>query len=831
MEETPEYPCAHCGYDPADTPSQPYTLRPGTIVRGKYIIGMPLGQGGFGITYIGWDLSTQRKVAVKEYFPSGQVSRNTTISNVLQWYSTSSARLAQSGGMEAFQKEARKMALVANIPQVVNVLEVFQENATAYIVMDFVEGETLQKRLKKNGPMSWEQAKEIFLPVANAMAKVHQAGLIHRDLSPDNLMLQPDGAVKILDLGAAKDLNINTGASSMQVAKGGFSPLEQYTQRGGSGTWTDVYALAATLYYTLTGVVPPAAVDRVSADLLRWDLPQLLVLPRNVLTAMQKALVLLADKRTRTMAEFAAQLEKQDVPRTENVRRKRWLIPAVAAAALVLVVGAAAAVVLGGGKDDSGSLKTSISDTRASSHTRDFDEDPEYTALVKNGTRYTYSFANDSRMELYFDSDDRERCRIFTDSEGSRAFLFAADYDGSGNMTEERFYDGDGILQRLDVTTYSPGGEKLSYTCQDGNNRVVTRTTWDYDSQDRLVSITREERDKVVHRSEATYTADGTQITTWTNPDGSGGESRYNANGDILYHANYDENGTITYHAEYDYNADGQKAHYYQYNKRGTLTYQTDYFYSGDLLEREVSYSDGKQSNIHILLYGPRDISFGYEYVSDYAHSNYESVSSISGEIFRSFDTDLSGSEYATNSVAYYSWMNDYLKSEYYQLDGSISSVYEYRYDDDGKGTGHTSTYYNYYNNTYSVTEYDADNKPLAENSYAIADDTRVSWTEYEYAGNACTKTEYDADGSVTGWQESLTNDDGETLWTKAYNADGSLYYTDEFHFDANGEPTGHTHTFYSSYDGSKYVTEYDADWKELWRKTYDANGKLIKSE
>ena len=834
MEETPEYPCSHCGYDPATDPSQAYVLRPGTILRGKYIIGAPLGQGGFGITYIGWDLSAERKVAIKEYFPSGQVSRNTTISNELLWYTTDQARSAQGGGMESFQKEARKMALVANIPQVVNVLEVFQENATAYIVMDFVEGETLQKRLKKKGLMSWEQAKEIFLPVANAMAKVHEAGLIHRDLSPDNLMLQPDGAVKILDLGAAKDLNINTGASSMQVAKGCFSPLEQYTQRGGSGPWTDVYALAATLYYTLTGVVPPAAVDRVSADPLRWDLPQLLMLPRNVLAAMQKAMVLLSDKRTQTMAEFAAQLEKQDIIRTEDVRRKKWLIPAVAAAALVLVVGAVA--FLGGGKSESGSgsLKSSISDsrtTRVSDHPRDFDEDPEYTALVKNGTRYTYSFANDSRMELYFDSDDRERCRVFTDSEGKRAFLFAAEYDDNGNITEERFYDGDGILQRLDVTTYSAAGKQLSYVCQDGNNRVVTRTTWDYDSQDRVVSITREENGTVVHRSEATYAADGTRTSTWTNPDGSGGESRYNENGDIIYHTNYDENGEQTYHAEYDYNADGQMTHAYQYDKSNALDYQTDYFYNGDLLERQVGYSGGEKSYTQISLYGPRDISFGYEYISEYSHSNNESVSSISGETFRSFGTDLSGGEYATNSVTYYSWMNDYLKAEYYKLDGSPSSVYEYQYDDDGNETGHTNTYYDYYSNTYSITEYDADDRPLAENSYNIADDTRVSWTEYEYTGNACTKTEYDADGSITGWQESLTNDDGETLWTKNYNADGSLYYTYEFHFDANGEPTGHTHTYYSSYDGSRYVTEYDANWKELWRKTYDANGKLIKSE
>ena len=308
MEETRHYPCPHCGYDPGAQSAFSYALRPGTILNGKYAVGTVLGQGGFGITYVGWDLALENKVAVKEYFPSAQVTRSLSTSGTLQWYNTESARVARESGKEMFLKEARKMSRVSEIPQVVRVRDLFQQNETAYIVMDFIEGKTLKDHLKKTGPLSWERAREIFLPAIEAMKRVHKAGLIHRDLSPDNLMLQPDGTVKILDLGAAKDLNINTGASSMQVAKGGFSPLEQYTQQGGSGTWTDVYAMAATIYYTLTGAVPTAAVDRIVKDTLRWDLPQLTALPEHVLTALQKAMVLQPDGRTRTMAEFAAQL-------------------------------------------------------------------------------------------------------------------------------------------------------------------------------------------------------------------------------------------------------------------------------------------------------------------------------------------------------------------------------------------------------------------------------------------------------------------------------------------------------------------------------------------
>ena len=272
MEDFRGYPCPSCGYDPGKDKHMEYALPLQTILYGKYLVGKVLGQGGFGITYIGWDIALERKVAIKEYYPSGQVSRSPGTRN-LTWYTTEAAEQAHRDGIQMFLKEARKMSRVDNIPGVVRVRDLFRENDTAYIVMDFVEGETLKARLKRTGPMSWDQAKEIFRPAIRAMEQVHKAGLIHRDLSPDNLMLTKDGQVYILDLGAAKDLNVNQGASSMQVAKGGFSPYEQYSQRGGSGPWTDVYAMAATIYFTLTGKIPPIAIDRAEDDTISWDLP------------------------------------------------------------------------------------------------------------------------------------------------------------------------------------------------------------------------------------------------------------------------------------------------------------------------------------------------------------------------------------------------------------------------------------------------------------------------------------------------------------------------------------------------------------------------------
>ena len=339
MEEITVYPCPHCGYQPGEAPG--YALTPGTILNGKYLVGKLLGQGGFGLTYIGWDLMLEQKVAIKEYYPSGQVVRQNGAS--LEWYGTQQAQTARDSGKDIFLKEARKMTRVRKIPQVVQVLDLFLANETAYIVMDFIEGETLKQRLQKTGPLSWQDARDIFLPVVQAMEQVHQAGLIHRDLSPDHLMLQPDGGVQILDLGAAKDLNLNSGVSSMQVAKSGFSPLEQYIQQGGSGTWTDVYAIAATIYYTLTGILPPSAVDRLSKDSLRWDLPQLKALPSGVLHALQKAMAIRSEDRPQTMQELYQSLavSKGKAPGKKKTsakpkQRKPWKMALIAAAALLV---------------------------------------------------------------------------------------------------------------------------------------------------------------------------------------------------------------------------------------------------------------------------------------------------------------------------------------------------------------------------------------------------------------------------------------------------------------------------------------------------------------
>ena len=354
--------CPECGRPYGSVKAESFALKPGTILDGKYLVGEMLGQGGFGITYIGFDLLLEQKIAIKEYFPmsTGMVSREGR--STVVW---SDAVMQKSGvekGFDSFLKEARKMAKLRSIPSVVGVNSVFIQNETAYIVMDFIEGETLLKKLQREGPMDYGTCVSLMTPIMQALSEVHKHGIIHRDISPDNIMVQNDGRLILLDLGAAKDLDIQGKDGNMQssqmVAKQGFSPVEQYGRDGKIGSWTDVYAMAATIYYCCTGVLPPSATDRMIEDTLTCR-PRLTkeefdvlafcmnVLPQNRPQNMDALLQIVTHPAGKTPPV-------RDAPKTEPVRPEtrnlqppkadpgrplpKWLIPGIAAAVAVIAL-------------------------------------------------------------------------------------------------------------------------------------------------------------------------------------------------------------------------------------------------------------------------------------------------------------------------------------------------------------------------------------------------------------------------------------------------------------------------------------------------------------
>ena len=259
-------PCPVCGAQNDRVENRGDQLRCGMRLEGdKYLVGRALGQGGFGITYIGFDTLLSEKVAIKEFYPQGFVSRDPERSTVLLL--TGPQGDVFRGGMEKFMNEARTLARFRNIPNIVGVRECFAENGTAYIVMDYVQGVTLKKlAAERGGKLPAEEVLYYILPLTNALTAVHAAGLLHRDIAPDNIIVKPDGVAVLLDFGAARQISAMGEHSNTINVKHGFAPEEQYRTRGEQGPWTDVYALAATVYRLTTRVTPLPAMDRLVLD-------------------------------------------------------------------------------------------------------------------------------------------------------------------------------------------------------------------------------------------------------------------------------------------------------------------------------------------------------------------------------------------------------------------------------------------------------------------------------------------------------------------------------------------------------------------------------------
>lgn len=241
-----------------------YQLNEGTILNDRYVIERVLGNGGFGITYLGHDEKLDMQVAVKEYFPNGLSTRNTQVTP--QIIPNQADETLYEQGKSRFLKEARILAKLSDEEGIVGVHDFFEENNTCYIVMEYIQGISLSEYLRQNGPVSVEKMLELLTPVMHSLTNVHKAGLVHRDISPGNIMITEKGQVKLLDFGAARDISKETDETATVITKKGFAPFEQYSRKGELGPWTDVYGLAATMYYCITGHIPNAAIERVISD-------------------------------------------------------------------------------------------------------------------------------------------------------------------------------------------------------------------------------------------------------------------------------------------------------------------------------------------------------------------------------------------------------------------------------------------------------------------------------------------------------------------------------------------------------------------------------------
>ncbi len=302
--------CSECGYHEQESRDESALLS-GQVLKERYYVGRILGSGGFGITYLAYDDKTKKVRAIKEFFPREWVKRVDDHMRV-KFQDSDKAEMYHRG-LEVFVNEARVLGTMSTDPVIVNVSDFFRENNTAYIVMEYLQGMTLAEYMSKKGRLFEEkQALAILKKIANPLHELHELGMLHRDISPDNVMLIDDNVVKLIDFGAIRQYAGYDRKSMSVLVKPGFAPPEQYDNMGKQGPWTDVYALAATYYYLVTGKQPVPSMDRLKEDTLVPLCERKPELSEKVSKVIEHAMVLNYENRIQGMMEFVKELKRAE---------------------------------------------------------------------------------------------------------------------------------------------------------------------------------------------------------------------------------------------------------------------------------------------------------------------------------------------------------------------------------------------------------------------------------------------------------------------------------------------------------------------------------------
>lgn len=305
--------CPLCGFSLESYDRAPRCIRLGSILKERYLIGRVLGEGSFGITYIGRDMLLDQIVAIKEYFPINHVSRDmleeeSDTGNTVYVYAGDEDE-SYKNGLEKFYNEAKILAKFHGIAGVVSVINFFYANGTAYLVMEYVDGITLKEYIKEHGPIAGERVLQMIHPVIKALSAIHKTGIIHRDISPDNILVNQKEELVLIDFGSARAERQTMTQSMTVLFKRGYTPEEQYRSRGNWGAWSDVYSLCATMYFMLTGIVPNESIERMIHDdikLLR-DMPHIR-LSATEEDAIMRGMAVKANRRFQSMESLEAAL-------------------------------------------------------------------------------------------------------------------------------------------------------------------------------------------------------------------------------------------------------------------------------------------------------------------------------------------------------------------------------------------------------------------------------------------------------------------------------------------------------------------------------------------
>ena len=306
--------CNRCGaFSNSETTDRPINALPKRYcLVGRYYLGNVLGSGGFGITYLAWDTQTSQRVAIKEFFPRTSSERN-RVTLALDIHKGDEGYYFHV--KESFLQEAKFIYNMRSVNEIIKVYHLFELNNTAYYVMEYLEGKDLKHYLRENGKVSWSKLSVLIRPVINALIAVHKVNFIHRDISPDNIFILNNGSTKLIDFGSARSFVSSTHYT--MIFNRSFAAPEMYNKNGNQGPWTDVYSLAATMYYSLSGKIPVSPVDRSEERMTHHSDPltPLALLcpdvPKNVSDAIDRALSLDIQNRFSNAGDFGNALFAQ----------------------------------------------------------------------------------------------------------------------------------------------------------------------------------------------------------------------------------------------------------------------------------------------------------------------------------------------------------------------------------------------------------------------------------------------------------------------------------------------------------------------------------------
>ncbi len=298
-----------CGYDIAVKRRDPQALPCFSILLGRYLVGRVLGAGGFGITYVAQDLNTGERKAIKECFMRSSIMRGADGYHIMAASSKAAGQFAI--GLEKFEKEVKILHSLRGKRAIVEVEGFFRENNTAYMIMEYIDGISLKEICKTtNGTVPLDTATGQLLDIAGVLREIHSLGLLHRDMGPDNIMVRADGSITVIDFGAARHSTGQETNTLTVLVKNGFAPIEQYSTKGRQGPWTDIYGIACTMYYYLSGVKPADAPSRQLNDTvvplhrLRHDIPA------GYSKVIEKAMSFKADDRYQSIDELVADIRR-----------------------------------------------------------------------------------------------------------------------------------------------------------------------------------------------------------------------------------------------------------------------------------------------------------------------------------------------------------------------------------------------------------------------------------------------------------------------------------------------------------------------------------------